>query len=50
MRVVYAAVSEVSSSRRRDYHFDDTPSLFIPIETPDKGTGGGHQNDSLADG
>ena len=36
-------------SRRRDYHFTDTP-LFIPSETPNKGTGGVPSNDSLADG
>ena len=36
-------------SRRRDCHFEDTP-MFIPIETPTKGTGGVPSNDSLTDG
>ena len=37
------------NSRRRDCHSADTP-LFIPIETPTKGTGGVPSNDGLADG
>ena len=36
------------TSRRRDCHFSLTPPLFIPIETPTEGRGGGEQrNDAL---